>query len=74
MMKTTTRFVLAALFGLLFIGSGIAQNQDRDAVRAAAGSLYVVSAKAGGVNFVEGGSNGQSCRRYIRSIGQRGYS
>jgi hypothetical protein len=48
----TKRIALSLLVGISFFSLGIAQ--DSDSVAAAAGSLYVVSAKAGGVNLVQG--------------------
>lgn len=46
-----------ALFGILatsFVAHSIVFAQDGSAVSSAAGDLYVISAKAGGVNYVEG--------------------
>ncbi|MDH3528449.1 MAG: FecR domain-containing protein, partial [Acidobacteriota bacterium] len=49
------RFAFAIVAGLALFAGGSAQDRnDREAVAAAAGNLYVVSAKAGGVNFVSG--------------------
>ncbi|MEO7673732.1 MAG: FecR domain-containing protein [Pyrinomonadaceae bacterium] len=45
------RIVGATMTALLFVSAASAQN---DAIAAAAGDKYVISAKAGGVNFVEG--------------------
>lgn len=48
---------LVLFFGLIGLTAALsvpASPQDRDSVRSAAGDLYVISAKAGGVNYVEG--------------------
>ncbi|HEY0048810.1 MAG TPA: hypothetical protein VGB68_05975, partial [Pyrinomonadaceae bacterium] len=48
-------FVLSAMGLLLIAADASAQQTERERRAAnAAGSIYVISAKAGGVNFVEG--------------------
>ena len=42
---------MVVMAALCFAASAVAQN---DVLRAAAGDKYVISARAGGVNFVEG--------------------
>lgn len=49
------RLSLSAITLICLAVIGIGQVNDRDAASAASGSLYVVSAKAGGTNFVQGG-------------------
>ena len=51
MKNSISRIVVAAITALLFVSAASAQN---DAIASAAGDKYVISAKAGGVNFVEG--------------------
>lgn len=51
MKNSISRIVGAAMAALLFVSAVSAQN---DAIASAAGDKYVISAKAGGVNFVEG--------------------
>jgi len=52
MKNLISRVVSVGLVALAFIS--VASAQQNDAVRSAAGDKYVISAKAGGVNFVEG--------------------
>lgn len=48
---------LVLLFGLIGLTAALSapvMPQERESVRSAAGDLYVISAKAGGINYVEG--------------------
>ena len=64
MRNYVSRIVGAALTALLFV---LAVSAQRDAITAAAGDKYVISATAGGVNFVEGAVG------VVRTAGKSGY-
>lgn len=65
-----TKYILRPLYVLLFAilaFQGISAQSDREVAVAAAGDKYVISAKAGGVNYVEGSVS------VLRKDGKSGY-
>ncbi len=56
MIKSISSLALLVLLSSFFVTFSIAQDDSR-AVRAAAGNRYVISAKAGGVNYLQGEVN-----------------
>ena len=78
MSRHVFRAMYCGLFALLLVSSSIAQS-ERELAVAAAGDKYVISAKAGGVNYVEGavavvrkaGTSGYLMRRDEIQIGDR---
>ncbi len=64
MKNCISRVFIAAITALVSVAAVSAQN---DAIVAAAGDKYVISAKAGGVNFVEGAVG------VVRKVGKSGY-
>ena len=78
MSRQVFRAMYCGLFALLLVSNSIAQSERERAV-AGAGDKYVISAKAGGVNYVEGtvavvrktGTSGYLMRRDEIQIGDR---
>lgn len=54
MKKSLASALLTLLIGVLFSNFAIAQDKRDNRIASAAGDVYVISAKAGGVNYVEG--------------------
>lgn len=79
-MKSKLKNILSAMaIGFLSSTFAIAQNEDNNRIVSAAGDMYVISAKAGGVNFVEGqagivrkkGKSGQLLKGDSVEVGDR---